>query len=161
MSFPSSEGRRKEGRRAPPRPGLGRTGGTAAFNTLVTCVLIAVLISTGMTYYFRVVRAARETALRYELVNLRTAILLFAAVNRRFPGNLQELVAGSYLLPNAEFSISEGGIGFESRSIMKRAFLEPNSVDSEGRILDPFGYPYRYDQQHGRVSSADARYVNW
>ena len=59
----------------PQRPCRRGETGAAAFNTLATCILIAILLSTGMTYYFRVIRLAREVALRYELANIRTAIV--------------------------------------------------------------------------------------
>jgi hypothetical protein len=135
--------------------------GAAAFNTLVTCILIAILVSTGMGYYLRVVRVARETALRYELASIRTAIVLFTALNRRPPESLQELTARQYLLPDAEYAVAVGPIALESRSVFKRSYLEPTSVDNEGRVLDPFGQPYRYDPGAGRVSVAEKRYERW
>lgn len=138
-----------------------REAGAAAFNTLAACILVAILLSTGLTYYFRVVRLAREVALRHELASIRTAIVLFAALNRRFPASLKELTDKPYLLPNEEFSISAGPVSIEKRTIFKRLYLEPNSVDVLGQVLDPFGKPYRYDPRRGRVASADERYGRW
>jgi type II secretory pathway pseudopilin PulG len=138
-----------------------RETGAAAFNTLATCILIAILISAGMSYYLQVVRVARETALRYELASIRTAIVLFTALNRRPPESLQELTARQYLLPDAEYTVAAGPIALESRSVFKRSYLEPSSVDNQGQVLDPFGQPYRYDPRAGRVSVADKRYERW
>ncbi len=45
--------------------------------------------------------------------------------------------------------------------MFKRSYLEPNSVDAQGLVLDPFGKPYRYDPQRGLVTSAGARYGRW
>ncbi|MHB8836164.1 MAG: hypothetical protein ACYC9Y_10700 [Candidatus Methylomirabilia bacterium] len=138
-----------------------RERGAAAFNTLATCILIAILISTGMTYYFRVVRLAREVALRYELANIRTAVVLFTARNKRFPASLTQLVEEQYLLADEEFSVAAGQLSLEKRTIFKRSYLEPSSVDAQGQALDPFGKPYRYDPQRGRVIPADERYGRW
>lgn len=160
MSFPSRSGEREAGRRAPLQPDRGQ-GGAAAFNTLVTCILIAILISTGMAYYLQVIRRAREVALQSELVNLRMAILLFTINNRRFPASLQELVGKKYLLPNEEFSIAADKIVVERRSIYQRSYLETSSVDAEGRILDPFGNPYRYDPRRGQVMPTEEEYAFW
>lgn len=143
------------------RAGRRGEGGAAAFNTLATCILIAILISTGMTYYFRVVRLAREVALRYELVNIRTAIVLFTTRNKRFPVSLKQLVEEKYLLADEEFSIAAGQVSLEKRTIFKRSYLEPSSVDAQGLVLDPFGKPYRYDPQRGRVTPVDERYGRW
>lgn len=161
MPSPSSRARPPGGREVPRRPVQTRTAGVAAFNTLATCILIAVLISTGMTYYLQVVRVAREVALRYELASIRSSLVLFQTFNRRFPGSLRELVETQYLLPDAEFSIAAGRINLESRSIFKRSYLEPGSVDARGQVLDPFGDPYRYDPQRGQVKPAAERYGNW
>lgn len=138
-----------------------REAGAAAFNTLATCILVAILISSGMSYYFRAIRLAREVALRYELANIRTAIVLFTLRNRRFPGSLHELVQRDYLLPDAEHPASEARVGAGSRAIFRRSYLEANSVDARGQVLDPFGKPYRYDPQRGRVASAEKRYRQW
>jgi len=138
-----------------------RERGTAAFNTLATCILIAILLSTGMTYYFRVIRLAREVALQYELASIRTAIVLFATLNQRFPGSIKDLVDDKYLLPDEEFSLAAGQLSLEKRTIFKRSYLEPTSVDAQGLVLDPFGKPYRYDPQRGRVTPSDERYGGW
>lgn len=114
-----------------------------------------------MVYYLRLIRQAREVALQSELVNIRTAIFLFTTLNRRFPGSLRELVEKKYLLPDAEFSLAEGKIKVENRSIFARAYLEAQSLDAQGRILDPFGNPYRYDPRCGRVSPPEEEYLHW
>jgi hypothetical protein len=138
-----------------------REAGAAAFNTLATCILIAILLSTGMTYYFKVIRLARETAMQYELAGIRTAIVLFTTLNRRFPVSLKDLVDQKYLLPDEEYSVAAGQISLEKRTIFKRSYLEPSSIDAQGLVLDPFGKPYRYDPQRGQVTSAEARYARW
>ena len=150
-----------DGRVMSHRPDRRREAGAAAFNTLATCILIAIILSTGITYYFQVIRVAREVALRYELANIRTAIVLFTALNRRSPASLEELVSAQYLLPDEEFSAAAGEVPLEKRTIFKRSYLEPTSVDARGQILDPFGKPYRYSPQRGQVTPALARYRQW
>jgi hypothetical protein len=143
------------------RVGIWRERGAAAFNTLATCILIALLISTGMSYYFQLVRHAREVALRYELANIRTAIVLFTTLNRRFPASIRELVDKECLLPDAEYTIATGRVFLESRTIFKRAFLEPTSLDARGQVIDPFGRPYRYDPLRGAVAPDEQPYRQW
>ncbi len=155
MSSPSSSARQA----ADTGPSAER--GSAAFNSLVACIIVAILLSTGMAYYFRVIRTAREVALRHELASIRTAVVLFAALNRRFPASLRELVDQPYLLPNQEFSIAAGQTSFEKRTSFKRTYLEPSSIDAQGLVLDPFGKPYRYDPLRGQVTSTAGRYGNW
>lgn len=161
MMLVSDPSRMEHGRVTPRRPRCRREAGAAAFNTLATCIIVAILISTGMTYYFRVVRQAREVALRYELANIRTAIVLFVTLNRRFPENLQELTEKECLLPDAENSVEAAQLALEKGAIFKRTYLETSCVDTQGVVLDPFGKPYRYDPQRGRVTAAETRYERW
>jgi hypothetical protein len=98
-------------------------------------------------------REAGETALKAELVNIRTTVKLFRILNGRYPASLRELTEKKVLLPANKDSFSG--------AILDDRYLLPNAVDTEGNITDAFGTPYVYDPGKGTVRSGTNGYENW
>ena len=130
--------------------GLNAPGGQKGFTVLealialfVVGLLFGILVARGKA----VVRAARESAVKAELVNIRTSIQLFRMLNGRNPKSLNELVEKDVMLP------ARIGPGPYSGSLIKRKYLLANAVDRNGNVLDPFGGHFSYDPARGEVKS--------
>ena len=137
------------------------SAGRAAFEAIAACLLIGLIIVVAMSYYSKTVVAAREVALQSELTNIRTAIQLFFALNRRFPESLEELMDKKVMIPDQEFRIEDKGRVFERKTPFNRTYLDPRAVDQSGRMLDPSGVPYLYNPQRGVVSPGAEQYHGW
>jgi type II secretory pathway pseudopilin PulG len=129
--------------------------GLTILDTLITLCLICVLIGVVVPRYQRIAHAAQEEALRTELVNIRSSIILFKVLNGRNPQNLRELIEKNVLLP-----ARIGPATFNS-SIFKKKYLMANAVDAQGNILDAFGSPFTYDFPAGEVRSGTKGYERW
>ena len=62
--------------------------GLTIIDTLITLCLIGILIGVVIPRYQRLAREARETAVKTELMNIRTSIRLFNMLNNRNPDSL-------------------------------------------------------------------------
>lgn len=131
-----------------------------AFDALVAATLIGILVAVGTHQLTLAVRVSREVALQSELANIRTALRLFAQVNGGHPARLEDLVERRYLAEHAGAPLlpEEAPV---SAPVFRRVYLDARARDAQGRILDPFGEPYRYDPGRGEVKSALARYAAW
>lgn len=123
-------------------------GGTALDVALV-CLFVVGLAAVMSMYLDHLTREARETALRMGLRNIRISLNLYHALNQRYPENLQELLTTGYRISSIEDTI------FSDR------YLSAQVLDGEGHPVDPFGQRYRYDPEHGRVSSGKEGYQQW
>ena len=91
-------------------------------------------------------REFKQRALYYQLMLMRQGINLFAVMEKREPANLVELAASTYKLP-------ENGANHR--------YVERLPVTPDGKVLDPFGNPYRYDRKLGWVMSTTPGYEFW
>lgn len=157
MLSPSSSGSVPEGFRRP----VGGPGRARGLEALAFTILAGIIIAVAASYYLQLIRLSREAALQSELRNIRTAVQLFTALNRRFPVNLEELIARRVILPTREMSVGVGGVAVETKTPFTSTFLEARAIDGEGRLLDPFGKPYRYNPLSGLVNAGKDSYRNW
>ena len=122
--------------------------GFTALETLFVCIIIGILIGIAWPYYLRLEREAKEVTLRTGLVNIRSGIGLYHALQQNYPADLKNLVRRKYLLPVRD-------------EIISGEYLMAQAVDGEGNLLDPFGNRYRYDPGSGQVVSSTEGYENW
>ncbi len=128
-------------------------------------IIIGILLVGAITYFQKATRVIKEYAMMSELSNIRTSILMYFVINREFPESLTQMVEEKIIVPfrdrkaidkmkglEKEISLQPGSI------IIDRTYLEEMSIDSKGRILDPFGKPYLYDKELGRVKSSTSGY---
>ncbi len=134
---------------------IAKASGFTALDAAITLCLIGILMGVVIPRYERVAKAARETALRTELTNIRTGIKLFRLLNRRNPVSLKEMVERNVILPGRI-----GGDPFTS-SIYEQKYLMHNAVDEEGNILDSFGNKFEYDPKTGGVRTTTEGYEAW
>lgn len=133
----------------------GNRKGFTAFDALITLSLISVLVGVVVPKYQRLAREAQETALKAELVNIRTSIKLFKMLNTRNPRSLKEMIEKDVILP------ARAGSQVYTGSVFKQKYLMPHAVDEEGNILDSFGNRFEYDQKKGEVRTTTEGYRNW
>ena len=123
--------------------------GFGIIDTLITLVLISIFIVVLIPKYQRTAQVARETALKMGLQNIRMAVGVYRMVNHRYPDDLQDLVNKRYVLPVRE------------DTIFTQEYLRSAAVDRDGKLLDPFGNPYRYDRAGGHVAATTRGYESW
>ncbi|NKE72722.1 hypothetical protein [Candidatus Manganitrophus noduliformans] len=110
--------------------------------------MVGGLIGIAMPYYQKLALEAKEVTLKTGLVNIRSGIVLYQALQRHYPTDLKSLVREKYILPVND-------------KIISREYLIAQSVDTEGNLLDPFGNHYRYDPVTGQVASSTEGYESW
>ena len=123
--------------------------GLGIIETIIVCLLVAVMFGTLIPRYQRTAREARETALRMGLTSMRTSIQLYVLLNNKPPEGLKELLGKRYIIPTKE------------GTIFTDQYLRGLAMDSEGYPIDPFGNRYSYEPKEGRVSSTTKRYEKW
>ena len=141
--------------------------GRTVFETLLALIIVCILVVGGITYIQRATKVVKEYALISELGNIRTSILLYFVINKKFPDSLKQMVSEKIILPfqdteaikkmtgNAGITVQTGTV------IIDRTYLEKMSMDKEGNITDSFGNPYNYDARLGKVSSSTSGYGAW
>lgn len=122
--------------------------GFTTLETLFVCIIIGILIGFAWPYYLRLEREAKEVTLRTGLVNIRSGIVLYQALEQHYPADLRSLVHRKYLLPVRD-------------EIISGEYLLAQAVDGEGNLLDPFGNRYRYNSVSGHVVSSTKGYESW
>lgn len=89
-------------------------------------------------------KLTQQTNLHYQLEALRTAEVLFKSVNRTNPQTLNQIIEGTFTLPNDRQS---------------RKYVEIPFKMASGKALDPFGNPYVYEK--GWIKSTTPGYEGW
>jgi type II secretory pathway pseudopilin PulG len=148
---------------------IGNRGRTV-FETLIALVVIGILLIGAMTYYQRATRVIKEYAIISELSNIRTSMLLYFVINKRYPKSLKQMMSEKIILPFHPFYDAESLKGIAGKElplqgtgsiVIDRSYLEKLSLDDEGNLIDPFGSPYRYDSKQGRIWSSTEGYRSW
>ncbi|MDP2682909.1 MAG: hypothetical protein Q8P28_08930 [Deltaproteobacteria bacterium] len=141
--------------------------GRTVFEMLLALIIVGILLIGAITYIQRATKIVKEYALISELGNIRTSVLLYFVINRKFPDSLKQMVSEKIILPfqdteaikkmagNAGVTVQTGTI------IIDRTYLEKIAMDKDGNITDPFGNPYNYDARLGKISSSTFNYGGW
>ena len=95
------------------------------------------------------IKITKEYALISELSNIRTSILIYYILNKKYPNSLGQMMDEKIILP------------FQADTVIDRTYLERASLNKEGEILDPFGNPYKYDRLTGKLNSSTSDYTAW
>lgn len=123
--------------------------GLGIIETIIVCLLIAIMFGILMPKYQMVAKEARETALKMGLTNIRSSIQLYSALNNKPPADLKDLLGKRYLIPTRE------------GTIFNDQYLRTSALDNEGNLIDPFGNRYSYESKDGKVSSTTKGYEGW
>ena len=122
--------------------------GRTTFETLLITSLVGILLVIAISNFLTSVRLVREVALRSELGNIRTAVILYITLNRRYPASLRDMVREGYTLPTGS-------------GLIKYKYIEGMAVDKDGNLLDTFGAPFTYESKTGWVKSSTKGYESW
>ncbi|MBI4746442.1 MAG: type II secretion system protein [Deltaproteobacteria bacterium] len=122
--------------------------GRTTFEALLITSLLGILLVIAISNFLTSVRLTREAAMRIELSNIRTSIILYITLNRRYPESLSVMVREGYTLPTGSGPI-------------KYKYIEGMAVDKDGNLLDTFGAPFSYESKTGWVKSSSKGYESW
>lgn len=122
--------------------------GRTVFETLLITSLVGILLFIAVSNFIISLRLTREAALRIELSNIRTSIILYVTLNRRYPASLSDMVREDYTLPTGS-------------GLIKYKYIEGMAVDKDGNLLDTFGAPFTYESKIGWVKSSTKGYESW
>ena len=141
--------------------------GRTVFEMLLTLIIVGILLIGAITYIQRTTKIVKEYAMISELGNIRTSVLLYFVINRKFPDSLKQMVNEKIILPFQDTEAIKkmagtSGINIQSGTIIiDRTYLEKIAMDKDGNITDPFGNPYSYDARLGKISSSTPGYGGW
>ena len=141
--------------------------GRTVFEMLLALIIVGILLIGAITYIQRATKVVKEYALMSELGNIRTSVLLYFVINRKFPDSLKQMVNEKIILPFQDTEAIKkmagtAGINIQSGTIIiDRTYLEKIAMDKDGNITDPFGNPYNYDARLGKISSSTFNYGGW
>lgn len=114
-------------------------------NILFVIVFVGMLAFILNSYVLEQ-KAYKQRALYYQLMLLRQGVNLFTIMEKRFPASLVELGAGS-------FKIEGNGV--------THRYVDHFPITPDGKVVDPFGNAYKYDQKLGWVMSTTPGYEFW
>jgi type II secretory pathway pseudopilin PulG len=123
--------------------------GRTILENLLTIILVSFLLGFFAIYIEKTTKVAREYTLISELANIRSSIEVYAAINRKFPNSLNQLLEKQLILPFKDFKI------------LKKDLLKNISVDEHGNPLDPFGNKFGYNPKSGYVWTTTTSYGGW
>jgi type II secretory pathway pseudopilin PulG len=130
--------------------------GLTILETLITLCIIGVLTGVVIVKYRQVTQAAKETALKAGLVNIRMSVTLFKMLNNRNPDSLKEMVEKKVMLP-----ARIGPDKYTDPIFLKESYLMEYATDKEGNIIDAFDNPFTYDAAKGEVRTTTKGYEAW
>lgn len=111
---------------------------------LVALVIFLSLMLSGSLYKARV-QKENAKVLRNELTMLRSGVMLYYTLNKKFPDSLESLEKEMYEFPNGE----------------KKVYLEKMPPQNNGEYIDPFGEVYHYNSKTGWVESRAKGFHFW
>jgi|GEM_PF-494287 len=144
--------------------GFARRRGLSLLELTVTVCLIFILSGVFAVYIHRTLKAAREIALRNELLNIRLAVEHYQIITGRPPESLIELtlpMQGIYAPVIAENLKNRLTSAKTDSKISAYKFLEPFRLDSKGFLTDPFAHRYGYEREKVKVYSQTKGYERW
>jgi len=123
--------------------------GLASYELILVLIIASVLAGFFIMYIDQTAAIAKETSMRTGLHNLRKALILYQAINGKFPEDLKGLVEEKYTF------------GSGKDSLFGNKFLSVVSRDNAGHPVDPYGRRFYYDKERGVVRSLSEGYESW
>lgn len=112
--------------------------------------IVAVIVTLAVGYVsfavYAEINRVRAAFTRQQLLELRSAMIMYYVNERRLPPNLAALVR----TPSKD-----------ARTGNLIYLLENLKLDDEGRPIDPMGHLYLYDNSSGKISSVSPCCKNW
>lgn len=120
-------------------------GQRAKYEVLIVGVVVVLSVAISLGIYVGRSRISKEKTMMGELLNMRTAITLYKIINKKSPDDIIDLV-------EKEFSFG-GGASLK--------YIQSLPLMPDGRIIDPFGNEYLYDNGKSWVGSSTDGYKSW
>jgi len=115
-----------------------RPRGRPLWEYFVLFPVLAISVYSTAYLFSQQVEHYRQIMLRQQLWQIRNAIIIFHVLNTEMPPDLASLA-------HTTVEDARGRISFP--------LLEGVVIDQDGRVIDPLGYPYKYDSRTGKVTS--------
>ena len=119
--------------------------GRAKYEIFVVVIVVLLAVAVAVGLYAERSKVYNGKRMIAELSAIRSAVSLYAAVNKTMPPNLETLAKST----------------FDAGGGKTRPYLEKMNMDTSGKLVDPFGKPYSYDQKRGLVVSSSKGYEKW
>lgn len=112
-------------------------------------IIMLIVIVAGAAVAFGIHSAKQKTfktgLMMSELSELRAAVTQYKFMNKVSPPDLDALVKGKY--------------SFKEEA--PRPYLTNIKPDKAGKLVDPFGNPYKYDPQKGTIQTVTKGFEQW
>jgi type II secretory pathway pseudopilin PulG len=118
--------------------------GRAKYEIVVVVIVVLLAIAVAIGLYAGRSKVHNDKLVINELSAIRSAVTLYADVNKAMPPNLETLTKSTYDVAGAN-----------------RPYLDSIKTNAEGKLVDPFGKPFVYDAKRGLVSSTSPGYEKW
>lgn len=112
--------------------------------------IIGIFLGVIVFFLHRAAVLGSEVLLQVELKSIRQSLLLYEAMNGKYPEDLRELEKARFRAKSAADEV-----------IFGEEFLSTVGRDDSGYLIDPFGNRFHYEPKSGRIGSATEGYENW
>jgi len=120
--------------------------GRAKYEVIIVVVLIVVAVVAGLALSKMRGKVDNDRLLMSELEQMRSAITMYKMINKTNPPSLEGLVKQTYTFKPGD---------------TPKPYLPNIKPGKNGKFIDPFGNPYKYDVAKGWVLSTTPKYANW
>lgn len=124
--------------------------GFSPYETVIVICLIAVFITIFYRYYNLFETRSLYTTAKIDMQTIKLNIDLYRAYNSKYPDNLSVLMSKKYLLQR-KTAIQKDVV----RELSPDNLILSRSTFENGRLIDPFGNPYFYDNKTGKIKFSD------
>ena len=116
------------------------------WESILLVVIFVAILAFVVQSFFQQQKSQKAKALFYQLALIRQGVNLFYLVEKRYPEHLVELAVKTYEFPDEN---------------LRRPYIERLPVNDDGLVIDPFGNPYGYFKDNGRVMSTTPAHATW
>lgn len=114
------------------RTGSARSRGFTLIELMVVVAIIGIVVTVASGQYIRSIKKAKEAVLKEDLYIMRTAINQYFSDKGKYPSDLQELVASSYLRAVPSDPITESADTW----VTEMAQMDESDISTEPGIAD-------------------------
>lgn len=114
------------------------------WGVIVVVLVAAIVVAFGI--YSKRDEVRKGKILLSELDSIRSSVTMYKTLNKANPPSLEALAKLNY-----SFDVGEAG----------KPYIEKAKYGKDGKMIDPFGNPYKYDNQTGWVASSSKNYDKW
>ncbi|TYB32458.1 MAG: hypothetical protein FXF49_11385 [Flexistipes sinusarabici] len=124
--------------------------GFSPYETVIVICVIAVLITIFYRYYNLLETRSLYTTAKIDMQTIKLNIDLYKVYNSKYPDNLSVLKSKKYLLQK-KTAVQTDVV----RELSPDNLILARSTFENGRLVDPFGSPYIYDNKTGKLKFAE------